>query len=243
MIQSLFIAFILSGLYNRNMESKANILLIAVVIIALAGAFWYFNQDNSQGVGQQTASLVGEKEENSGGELPSSGILLSQIDGDYVLGSPEAPVTMIEYSSHICGHCVDFHLDNFPAIIEKYVKTGKVKVITRLLSSPELATAVLCAHEQGNFHEFNEYLFEHISEIKSVDDIESMAGESGLDQDKFNQCYDLDRFKDEIIEWYNQASSQGVSGTPYFFINDQKIVGNQPLEVFESAIENALNNR
>jgi len=67
-----------------------------------------------------------------------------------------------------------------------------------------------------------------------------MAGTLGLDQDAFSQCLDSERYKDRVNQWFDQVREDGVEGTPTFFINGQKLIGNQPLEVFEQIIEEAL---
>ena len=48
-----------------------------------------------------------------------------------VLGKADAPVTMIEYASLSCPHCREFHEKTLPQIKEKYIDTGKVKLIFR----------------------------------------------------------------------------------------------------------------
>ncbi len=50
---------------------------------------------------------------------------------EIVIGNPNAPVTLIVYSSFTCSHCRDFHLNVFPKFKKKYVDTGKVKVYLR----------------------------------------------------------------------------------------------------------------
>src|SRR5690606_38536225 len=50
---------------------------------------------------------------------------------DMVMGSEDAPVTIIEYASMTCPHCASFHVNTLPTIKEKYVDTGKVRFIFR----------------------------------------------------------------------------------------------------------------
>ncbi|MFH1671429.1 MAG: thioredoxin domain-containing protein [Candidatus Portnoybacteria bacterium] len=206
--------------------NNKTIILSIIAVAVLAGIVWY----SGLGDENQTASIVGGKESEK----------FSKITEDFVLGDPDAPVTIVEYSSHFCGHCVDFHKDTLPTIIEQYVKTGKVKIIPKLLSSLELNSAVLCAQEQGKYWEYNEYLFEHVNEISSVDDLNSIAGDLGLEQESFDACYDSGKYEEEVRSAFEQAQAAGVEGTPTFFINDQEVVGNQPFEVFEKIIEELL---
>src|SRR5262245_59474582 len=50
---------------------------------------------------------------------------------DLVIGNAEAPVTIVEYASMTCSHCANFHNTVLPAIKEKYIDTGKVKLVFR----------------------------------------------------------------------------------------------------------------
>ena len=46
-----------------------------------------------------------------------------------VLGNPNAPVTMIEFADLQCPFCRDYALDALPAIVQEYVRPGKVKLV------------------------------------------------------------------------------------------------------------------
>lgn len=53
------------------------------------------------------------------------------IDQDMTLGSPSAPVKVMEYASPSCPHCRHFNEEVFPAFKRKYIDTGKVEYIFR----------------------------------------------------------------------------------------------------------------
>lgn len=213
------------------MKNKKTIIFGLTAAVFLAGIVWYAGAYN-QNIINQAASILG-----SGGEQSKTEI----STGEFFLGNPDAPVTMIEYSSHYCGFCADFHKNNLPLIIDEYIKNGKVKLISRLLSPTlELGMAVLCAQEQGSFLEFNKYLFEHIEDIKSMEELKAVATALELNQDEFNTCFDSNQYQKAAEKWFEQAQEAGVEGTPTFFVNGQQIVGNQPYSVFKDAIEKAL---
>lgn len=52
-------------------------------------------------------------------------------DKDIALGSPTAPVTLVEYASVSCPHCAHFAADVFPALKARYIDTGKVRYVFR----------------------------------------------------------------------------------------------------------------
>ena len=65
---------------------------------------------------------------------------------DMVMGDAGAPVTIVEYASMTCPHCAAFHANTLPALKEKYIDTGKVKLILREFPfDPRAAAAFMLA--------------------------------------------------------------------------------------------------
>jgi protein-disulfide isomerase len=85
------------------------------------------------------------------------------------LGSPTAPVTMVEYIDLQCPFCKDFEAQVLPDIITKYVKTGKVKIEARVLKflgdgqspndSQRARNAMVAAATQNKAFNFSEVLY------------------------------------------------------------------------------------
>ena len=226
------------------MTTKKTIILGIIALAVLGGIVWRASRSDLS-LAEQAASILGNK--------PTE--LFQPVEEEFVLGNPEALVTIIEYSSHFCGHCTNFHLQTLPLITDRYIKTGQVKFIPRRLSPSELGQAILCAQEQGKFQLVDEYLFEHSQELieqtqKAVSEdnlkmivadwLKTMAGNLGLDQESFNQCLDSNRYQERVMVWFKQAEEAEVTGTPTFFINDQLVSGNQPYSVFEEIIKQEL---
>jgi protein-disulfide isomerase len=68
---------------------------------------------------------------------------------DKVLGDPAAKVTLIEYASPTCPHCAQWSNDVLPALKEKYVATGKVKLIIRPFARNTLDAAIFMLAEHA----------------------------------------------------------------------------------------------
>jgi protein-disulfide isomerase len=219
------------------MDNKKTFVLGIIIIIGLAGMFYYYNNRRNQQMANQAASIIQSGTPEEKADLKEN---LNISETEFVMGDPEAPVTIIEYSSHFCGHCVNFHATNLPLLKDNYIKTGKVKLVTRLVSPLELGTAVLCGQEQGKFSEMNDYLFENASEIESIDGLKEAAGKAGLDQKSFDECYDSKKYEERAQKWFDQAREANIEGTPTFFINEQRIDGNQPYSEFVRIIEEEL---
>ena len=169
-------------------------------------------------------------------------------DGNCIVtGDANAPVTMVEISDFGCGHCRDFHQTKAPEIMERFVDQGLVKWVSVPYAlgaqTAPAANAAMCANEQGQYNEFSEALFsmEPVEAAITRDGFLSTGEAVGLDMDGFTQCVEEGRFNNTIST--NQAAARvaRVSSTPSFFINDEIIRGNVPLEEFERRFNEILN--
>src|SRR3990167_11376713 len=115
-----------------------------------------------------------------------AGITEIDMDDDAVLGDPDAPVTIVEFSDFQCPFCGSFFAQTLPLIKKNYMDKGKVKMVYRdfpLSFHPEAqpaAEADECAHEQGKFWEFHDGLFnnqQYLGEVLYMD----LAEKHGLD--------------------------------------------------------------
>jgi len=126
--------------------NKKTYIFSFIALVLLIGIVWYGSQ-NEGSIIDQTASIIGGNQE----EISEQVNLSEEQPGDIILGNPEAKVTMVEYSSHFCGHCTNFHKDTLPLLIDKYIKDGKVKLISRYVSPPEMVISIICANEEDRF--------------------------------------------------------------------------------------------
>lgn len=220
-------------------NQKLLIISILAAAVLISGSIFYYtinlkkiNNPNNQ---NQTASVLDARNVD--------------VTGENFLGSKDAPVTIVEYSSYFCSHCISFYETTFPQLKKNYIDTGKVKFILRSLPA-ELAQATFCAGEQNKYWEFSDYLFEHTQEltdnVKTVDDVlpstKKIAKGLGLDENKFSDCYTAGKYLDKVQQWSDDAQIAKVEGTPTFFINTETIVGEQPYETFKVTIDKFLNN-
>ena len=162
-------------------------------------------------------------------------------------GTDKAPVTLIEFSDFQCSFCRKFWQTTLPLIEKKYISTGKVKFVYRHLAilgkhSVASAQAAECAGEQGKFWEYHDKLFASAGSPLAFTDgkLKGYAKELGLKSQDFNQCLDSGKHLKKVEGETATAAFLGARGTPAFFLNGQLLVGAQPFQVFESAIEREL---
>jgi len=164
---------------------------------------------------------------------------------DPTLGYENAPNVIIEYFDFTCPHCAHFHLEKLPKLYNDYIKTGKVKFISKnfLLRPQSLYPAIAsrCAYEQGKYFEYSHKLFEEF--LKSGPfgynraNFIRIAYELNLDTLKFKDCLDNQKYRDIILNNTNEGLKDSVRATPTFFINNNKIEGDLPYEEFVKYIK------
>ncbi len=96
-----------------------------------------------------------------------------------------------------------------------------------------------CARDQGKFWEYHDKLFQNQQAI-AVDNLKKYASDLGLDTSKFNSCLDSSQKAGVVSQDMQEGISKGVSGTPTFFINGQKVVGAVPYETIKATIDAEL---
>jgi protein-disulfide isomerase len=165
-------------------------------------------------------------------------------DGDVVLGSEKAPVTIIEYASMTCPHCAHFSTTTFPELEKRYIDTGKVRFIFREFPLDPLAAAgfmlARCAGK-NKFMPIVEALFAKQPDWmvqKPIPPLMAIAKQFGFTEQAFDQCLANQQVLDSIQAVRDRAAEKlGVDSTPTFFINGKKLTGDQSIEVMAKEIE------
>ena len=229
---------------------KTTILTILVgitLILSLVNTYGIF----VAGRGSTTGNIIAQPTVLN---VPSAPVAPSRVsvsaDDDPVIGNPNAPVTIIEFSDFECPFCGRFFEQTLPTLKQKYIDTGKVKIIYRDFplsfhpNAQKAAEAGECADEQGKFVEMHDAIFANQQAI-SVTELKATAVTLGLDSAQFDACVDTGKYAAEVQADEAAGAIAGVSGTPSFFIGTpekgyQLVVGAQPTAVFEAAIEQEL---
>ena len=169
---------------------------------------------------------------------------------DIAMGSEDAPLTVIEYASFTCGHCANFHEENWPKLKAEYVDTGKVKFIQRdvYFDQPGLWAGVLarCGGDD-KFYPVSSMLFEEQEEWLAGGTGEEIAAnlrkiglKAGMTEDQMTACWEDTAKAEQLIATFQQnATADGIEATPTFIIGDEK-VSNQPWEDMKGIIDAKL---
>jgi len=157
-----------------------------------------------------------------------------------VKGNPNAKITIIEFSDFLCPACLRA-IPIIDEVLEKYDANLYYRNFPLAMheNSFEVAIAAECANEQGNFWEYHDVLFNNQKKSDN-ESLKSHAINLGLNEKQFNECFESQKYKDEIEKDIADAKALGVSATPTFFINGKKVVGaNQILieEIIEREVK------
>lgn len=133
--------------------------------------------------------------------------------------------------------------------MERYVENGTLRYEWRDFAylgqeSVNAALAARAAQEQGRFWEYHDVLYENQGSVNSGafsdEALVGFAEEVGLDTEQFEAALTSGRYESVVQSDLREAQNAGIQGTPSFTINGQRLVGPQPLEVFEQVIEAEL---
>ncbi len=145
----------------------------------------------------------------------------------YAAGSSKAKIVLVEYSDYECGHCRLFHEVTFPKIKEEYIDTGLVYFLSGNYPlnnhrySQKAAEASYCAGEQGQYWAMRDLLFENNMNLGN-DTFLSLAGQLGLDLERFRGCLESNLFTKEIQQEKLSAKSLGIRQTPSFILGHSR---------------------
>jgi protein-disulfide isomerase len=196
-----------------------------------------------------TQPALAQRKKAAPSEVDPAEILKPGPLPELVLGSADAPVTVVEYASMTCGHCAAFHTKVFDALKEKYIDTGKVRFIMREFPLDNLAAAASmlarCAGEGKTFPLISA-LFAKQDEWAFVrgdpkPELLKIAKQAGFTQETFEKCLTDQKLLDDISAIRSRgADTFGVNATPTFFINGKKMNAGPTLDEFDKAFSSIL---
>jgi len=166
---------------------------------------------------------------------------------DRILGSPEAPITIIEYASMTCPHCASFHADTLPTIKKNWIETGRARLVYRdfPLDGLALRAAALASCVEGDrYFSFVDTLFRGQQTWARAQDplgaLAKIARLAGMNQETFDSCVGDNATLDRLLQQRVEATEAfDIQSTPSFIVNGKKIEGARTTQQFEQVLEAA----
>jgi protein-disulfide isomerase len=191
---------------RSSMLTRLGLLAVLAVVAALAVVA-------IAGPGKSEPAKGGAATDSFLTGIPQSGISL---------GSPDAPVTMVEFADLQCPFCAQYDRDVFPELVKRYVRTGKLRLELRLLrflgpDSDRLARAAAGASEHNRMWQFVGLAYQRQGQENSgyatQDFIEGLAADAGI------RSLDAGAAAERQVRRAEQAArTLGIDSTPSFLI-------------------------
>jgi protein-disulfide isomerase len=207
---------------KRRLQLLASLAAVAVVVVVVAVVV------SSSGGGGDTNVKAG-KPASGGAEINQRYAGIPQ--GGLTLGKPSAPVTMVEYVDLKCPVCQAFETSVFPTLVDKYVRTGKLRVQAQVQDfvgneehdSEDAARMGLAAAEQNKFFPFAALFYMHQGNEQDAyvtDSFLRSIGDAvqGLDVQKALDARQSSEVSDQLQKSSEAFDQNGFTGTPSFQI-------------------------
>ena len=220
--QSLPVTYPKKRRVEKRPRSRARLYVAAIASATLAASALVIASQLSGAGTREAASATAQLTGTTDSAAVFSGIPQRRA----VLGSPQAPVTLVEYADLQCPYCGEFSRNALPSLVAEYVRTGKVKLVFRGLafvgpeSEPALRGALAAGH-QNRLWNFVHLLYENQGVENSgwITDgfIHSVAGSiPGVDVTRLTTDTLSTSVTEEIAAAQRLATSDGVNSTPSF---------------------------
>jgi protein-disulfide isomerase len=206
-------------------------------------------------------SVAGSSSKNTGpntlvGEIQTRNLLSGIPQQGNALGRPDAPVTLVEYADPACPYCMHFAVDTLPAIVQQYVRPGKVRLVYNGLafvgpaSQPALR-AIEAAAVQNRAWYLIDLLYRNQGNEQTnwaTTSFLSAAAETvpGLDPVKLTKDMNSSQTTATIEATSQRAKAAGVNQTPTFFLGrtggtlSELAVQSLDLSAFTPAVDQLL---
>lgn len=219
------------------MTNETKVLLgvaVATIVIVISAAFM-FGGSSSPDKNAQGQKISADQAK-----------VLTRADS-HKSGAKDAKVTLVEFGDFQCPACGA----SYPIVTQILTDyKGKITFVFRNFplsmhqNSHISAEAVEAAGAQGKFFEMYDALYQNQKDWgedkNPMQFFQKYAKMIGLDVDQFTNDVKADKYKNKIQQDLNDGNTLGISATPTFFLNGEKITGGLPYDQFKTKIDAAL---
>ena len=217
----------------RANKKQFTFLLVAIAVVGAAALGWVATRPKG------------------GGEAIDPNMKPGTAKG-FLMGSPDAPVKVVEFADFECPACGQFATLTEPDVRERLIKTGQVSIQFYVFPLPmhqntwSASNAAYCAAEQGKFWEMHDRLFytqdlwNSEATTSPAKKMKGYAKDIGLDQSKFDDCYDSQRSYPDIKASGIEAEARAVNETPTFIIGGKMYPGMIGYDQFKKLVDAEL---
>ena len=197
--------------------------------------------------------LIGEHYSRIFPKTPISSKAIISTEGEPSLGSPKAPLTMVEFSDFQCPYCKIFHDEIFPKLKSEFIDTGKLRFIHKDYPLPFHEQAQLaaesarCSVNNASYWKAYSALYNSQNCIECKGPV-SIVSEANTGNPTYKACVKNRTYLNKIKANIAEARLIGVNGTPGFVIGPTILNGHRgmiiegfmPWPEFRSKLNNML---
>ena len=153
---------------------------------------------------------------------------------DHSLGSPNAPVQVVEYAAPICPHCAHFDMDVFPLVKKNFIDTGKVHYTLRIypISQVDVAVAGMAAClPRDQFFSFLDLMWRNQAKWDPENQVQDVHGGliamgriAGFTEQRADECMQNTEVRDQVQKQAQEAGvAYGIDSVPSFIVNGELV--------------------
>ena len=251
---------------SLNVRRPLRSLLAASLVIAIAACDSNTPSSAADTSGQKSAATAG----NATASRDWTQVVTATPEGGFLMGNPNAPVKLLEFGSLQCSHCADFYEQSHEALMNNYIKPGKVSFEFRTFILGPLdvpvTLATRCQGAQPFFRtagdvfasqrEWMQKAVDNQSRLQSLQGLpqgQQLVGIlelTGLDQffrarglpsAKLQQCMTDQKQIELLGKIRNDAvATYQLTGTPTFVINGKTVENTSTWAALEPELKKAL---
>lgn len=168
---------------------------------------------------------------------------------EMVLGSPDAPVELIEYASFTCPHCASFHANTLPQIKANYIDTGLVRLVYREVYFDRFGLwagmVARCAGPERYFGVVDliyqrQPQWTQGSPAEVAEGLRTIGRMAGLSNEQLDACMTDAAMAEAMLAWHEgNMAVHDIPGTPHFVVNGE-MHRNMGYDAFAAVLDDAI---
>ena len=149
------------------------------------------------------------------------------------LGSPDAPVSVIEFYSLTCSHCADFFRETFPRAKSEMIDTGKLRWVFWDFPLDQVALTAAMVARSLPAERYEPFIGALLASqdrwafargVNSTDELAKMAALAGLPRAAFDKAIADTALQTWILDQREAAAkTYGIDSTPNFVFNGKAV--------------------
>lgn len=198
-------------------------------------------------VGKPSSSPGSASTRATGATAPAVESWRVELGTSPAIGPKSARITIVEFADFECPFCADVH-PTLRELVERYPDDVRWVMKNNALSFHRMAEplalfALAVREQQGEraYWDAVNALFEATHDAEPTPQLlVQLAARFELDPERYARTRALGAKHPQLVADRDQAIDLLAEGTPYFFVNGQRLPGAQPKETFEAIVEQEL---